>query len=403
MKRLSRFLLGFVLALAVLLGAVIGVAYWQGYGYIVEAFADQAKRREAFIPLFERMPSSRDFKTFDNQVVRAGVAEPWQEADDYNSSQLTAADRAYLEEYETRAYLIIKDGHIFFEEYWFDLEQDALHGSFSMAKSIVSMLIGIAIEEGHIAGLEADMADLLPNYNDAMLRGIPLRDVLSMASGLSLGIDDYVSPFSIMTRAYYGHSFHDIISHIERKRPTGEFFEYTDIQTLLLGAVLQETTGMPVSEYASQKLWQPLHAEHDALWSFYRQDGYQKAFCCFTATARDYARLGQLVLQAGRWNDVQLVPETYLQEATQARSDINYLDSDEANHIYGYQFWRLRILPDNATHIREVGAYFAGHRGQYIITAPKENMVVVRVGNADPDGFPTIDLYHIAERLVAGE
>lgn len=398
---MKRFL-GFLLALVLVIAAVIGVAYWQGYGYIVEAFADQAKRREAFFPLFERMPSSRDFKTFDNRTVDAGVAEPWQEADDYNTMQLTAADRAYLEAYDTRAYLIIKDGQVLFEEYWFELEQDALHGSFSMAKSIVSMLVGIAIEEGHIAGLEADMADLLPNYNDAMLRGIPLRDVLSMASGLSLGVDDYVSPFSIMTRAYYGHNFHDIISHIEHKRPTGEFFEYTDIQALLLGAVLQEATGMPVSEYASQKLWQPLHAEHDALWSFYRQDGYQKAFCCFSATARDYARLGQLVLQQGRWNDVQLVPEAYLREATQARSDVDDIDTNRPNVSYGYQFWILRVSPDNATQVSN-NPYFAGHRGQYIIVVPEENMVIVRVGNNRSDDEPEREFYDIAERLIAGE
>lgn len=399
---MKRFL-GFLLALVLVIAAVIGVAYWQGYGYIVEAFADQAKRHEAFFPLFERMPSSRDFKTFDNRTVDAGVAEPWQEADAYNTMQLTAADRAYLEAYDTRAYLIIKDGQVLFEEYWFDLEQDALHGSFSMAKSIVSMLVGIAIEEGHIAGLEADMADLLPNYNDAMLRGIPLRDVLSMASGLSLGVDDYVSPFSIMTRAYYGHDFHDIISHIEQKRPTGKFFEYTDIQTLLLGAVLQEATGMPVSDYASQKLWQPLHAEHDALWSFYRQDGYQKAFCCFSATARDYARLGQLVLQQGRWNEKQIVPQAYLQEATQPRTDLmHYPETDFVNYSYGYQFWMLRVLTEDDTRVHK-GAYFAGHRGQYIITIPEKNMVVVRVGNSRPEGEPESELYHIAERLIASE
>jgi CubicO group peptidase (beta-lactamase class C family) len=127
-----------------------------------------------------------------------------------------------------------------------------------------------------------------------------------------------------------------------------------------------------VSEYASEKLWKPLGAAHPALWSIDRIDGVEKAYCCFNSTATDFARIGQMVLDSGQFNNQQIISKTYLKEATSPASWVKGEDGDPLDY-YGYQFWLL-------THKNHKVVYARGILGQYIFIIPSLNAVVVRLG-----------------------
>ncbi|MFW5761595.1 MAG: serine hydrolase, partial [Cyclobacteriaceae bacterium] len=136
--------------------------------------------------------------------------------------------------------------------------------------------------------------------------------------------------------------------------------------------ILREATGRTLSQYAEEKLWQPLQAKDTALWMIDEQ-GMERAFCCFNATALDFARLGQLVLDSGRWRGRQLIPQNYILDAIEPAV---VLLTDEGNPVdfYGYQFW---ILERQGLYI----PYFRGILGQYIFIVPEYNAVIVRVGH----------------------
>jgi CubicO group peptidase (beta-lactamase class C family) len=129
---------------------------------------------------------------------------------------------------------------------------------------------------------------------------------------------------------------------------------------------------MQVSEYASLKLWQPLGAQQNALWSLDKENGHEKAYCCFNATALDFAKIGQLILNKGKWNGQQLISEAYLQQATQPADHLKS-ESGSAVDFYGYQFW---IIQHKGMRI----PYARGILGQYIFVIPQKNAVVVRLG-----------------------
>jgi CubicO group peptidase (beta-lactamase class C family) len=139
----------------------------------------------------------------------------------------------------------------------------------------------------------------------------------------------------------------------------------------LLGLIVEKATGKSLSRYASEKLWQPLGAEHPALWSTDKKDGVEKAFCCFNSNARDFARIGQLMLDSGRWKGNEIIsPDYYAQSITPCNIPDN---SGQPVNYYGYQWWLCPSFP---------GVFYArGILGQYIIIIPSKNMVVVRLGH----------------------
>ena len=144
--------------------------------------------------------------------------------------------------------------------------------------------------------------------------------------------------------------------------------------------VLQNAVHKSLSEYASEKLWTPIHAETDALWSLDHAHGMEKAYCCFNTNARDFARLGQLVLNKGKWDDRQIVPAGYIEEAITPARELKRADTGAPNQIYGFQFWILHYKGHTIPYMR-------GILGQYIFIIPDLNAVVVRLGNLRSDTY----------------
>ncbi|PXY00684.1 serine hydrolase [Marinifilum breve] len=315
-----------------------------------------------------------DYKIFENTEVNVADGREWKEADSYNKYELESSDREYLENHETVAYLIIQDGKVLYEEYWDGYDSDSHSNIFSATKSIVSLLIGIAIDEGKIKSVDEPIGNYLEEFAYDERGKVTIKNLLTMSSGLDWD-EAYSSPTSITTKAYYGKKLRQVSTDQELIEKPGVRFRYQSGNTQLLAFIVEEATGETISKYAERTLWKPMHAVNTALWSLDKKDGDEKSFCCFNTNARDAARFGQLVLNKGAWNGKQLISEQYLADATTTAAYLLNEEKTAPLDHYGYQYW---ILPYKDMNI----PYMRGHRGQYIYSIAEKNAVVVRFGKA---------------------
>ncbi len=318
-------------------------------------------------------PDIDDYRIFENRTIKAGRPQPWRLSEKYNQSAIPADQLRYFEELKTVAYLVIRDTMIVHEQYWDSYDEYSLSNSFSAAKSIVALLAGIARDEGKIVSFNQSVSDYYQPFASDDRKEITIKDALTMSTGLNWD-EAYSSPFSITTKAYYGEDIESLIRGLQLIETPGTRFRYQSGTTELLSFVVANAAGTTLSEYASEKLWTPIGAEQDALWSLDRKNGLEKAYCCFNSNARDFARIGQLILNKGRWNDVQVVSEEFLEEATSPATWLKDEDADQTVDFYGYQWWRL-------SHQGVEVKYARGILGQYILVVPEKNMVVVRLGH----------------------
>jgi len=323
------------------------------------------------IALIHQTPDIDDYNIFENRTVKAGEGQPWPLSFHYNSYQISQKDREEMEALEPVAFLVIQNGEILYEEYWDNYGPSSLSNSFSAGKSIVSLLVGIALDEGYIKSLDQKVMDFIPEYNKTGNRDLTIRNVLTMSSGLNWD-EAYSSPFSLTTEAYYGSNLPSLIKSLDVVTTPGEKFKYLSGNSEVLAMIVQAATGKSISDYASEKIWQKIGAENDALWSLDHKNGMEKAYCCFNTNARDFARFGQLVLNQGKWDSTQIVSWEYLKEAI---SPASYLLSknDKPLDYYGFQYW---IINYNGMKI----PYMRGILGQYIIPIKEKNAVVIRLG-----------------------
>jgi CubicO group peptidase (beta-lactamase class C family) len=311
-----------------------------------------------------------DIDIFPTRTVKAGEGSPWNIAAGYNKVELTPKLRVTLEGYKSVAFLIVQNDSIRYEEYWENYSEASLSNSFSMSKSIVSLLTGIAIDEGKIKSIDQTVCDYLPEYCSETNKVLTIRHLLIMSSGLDYD-ESYASLFGPTTRSYYDTDLKKQMRELVVITPPGKEWNYMSCNTQLLAFIIEQATGMNISEYASEKLWKPIGAEYDAQWSLDHKGGVEKAYCCFYSNARDFARIGQLVLQKGKWNGKQVVSEDYLKAAL---SPGPVTDNGKPNKIYGYQWW---ITEQDGYEV----FYARGILGQYVIVIPGLNLVFVRLGH----------------------
>jgi len=307
-------------------------------------------------------PSIDEYGIFSNRIIKAGTPMPWAISKNYNKKSIPKEYLDQIEKYQTVAYVIIKNDSLYYEQYWDGYSDTSFTNSFSMAKSIVSILTGIAIQEGKIKSIDEHVYDFIPAFKNGMDSLLTIKNLLTMSSGMSY-VESYTSPFDYPAEAYYGD---DIIANtLKYKVETepGKKFIYQSGNSALLGYMVTIATGEKLSDYASEKLWQPLGAEHPAYWSLDNAGGMEKAYCCFNSNARDFARIGQLYLDSGRWCGKQLVPQNYVLASTKPA----------LSEHYGYNWW---ILNCDGHYV----PYCRGILGQYIFVIPDKNMVVVRLG-----------------------
>ena len=365
MKFISTILKKFfkwLLILFVLLNILILIS---GKAYLYKGFSNTYLKGRTTASIYE-------YKIFDNNIVAAGHFSEWAVGKDYNTKKVPAEHLSYVNALNTVAYLIIKDDSIRYEEYWAAGSDTSHTNSFSMAKTIVSILVGIAVEDKKIKSIDQPVGDFLPEYTEGEKSKITIRHLLTMSSGINFD-ESYTNPIGFTAEAYFGNDLHKLIFKYEVVEKPGKSFDYLSGNTQLLAFVLNKATGMSLSEYASEKLWKAVEAKYDAYWSLDRENGVEKAYCCFNSNARDFARIGKLYLDSGRWNGKQVVPEKYVVESILPAPTIEK-DDHSKNNRYGYSWW---LLPDYKGH----SVFYArGILGQYIVAIPDLKMIVVRLG-----------------------
>lgn len=312
-------------------------------------------------------PSIDEYTIYHNREVAIGEPQPWKHHHNYNQFDLTLEEEELHSKYLTVAYVIIKDNQLLFERYYENYSDSSLTNSWSMAKTIVSILIGSAIKEGKIESIDTKAETFLPHLKGS---GITIRHLLAMSSDISFA-EQYINPFGFAAKALYGEDDYSLVKQYKPRGNPMQVFDYESGNTLLLSYLLKAATGKSLSEYASEKLWKPLGAEHAALWSLDGEKGNERAFCCFNSNAPDFARIGQLYLNNGIWNGDTLIDPAYVKATTEFAP--LKLESGEPNNEYAYHWW--------ATNFNNEKIFYArGINGQYIFVIPSQNAVVVRLG-----------------------
>jgi CubicO group peptidase (beta-lactamase class C family) len=313
-----------------------------------------------------------DYKIFPKRIIRKSTKpEDWPEAASYNKAKLSASLRRTLDSLETIAFLAIKNDSVYYEEYWDGYGKDSYSNSFSVAKSFVGTMVGIALKEGKIKSLDQPVGDFIPEYNEGDKEKITIRHLLMMSGGLDWD-EAYASPFSVTTEAYYGTDLKKLMLRLKPVEEPGKIFDYKSGDTQLLGLMLEKATGKKLADYASEKIWEPLGFVHDAIWSLDHEGGDEKAYCCINSNARDFARLGSLYLHGGHWRGKQILDSSYINQALSPNGLTNR-EGEKVNY-YGYHIW---LIPN---YKGKRYFYFRGILGQYVIMMPKENIVIVRLG-----------------------
>lgn len=186
----------------------------------------------------------------------------------------------YLEDNKTVAFLIIKNDTIQYEKYFKGYDQQAVVASFSMAKSVTSMLIGAAIDDGLIKSTDEPMVTYIPELKENGLETVTIKHLLQMTSGIAYN-ESYVNPFGDAADYYYGTDLLKSIKKRKARTAPGTEFAYSSGDTQLLGLVLQRALKTKsITAYLQEKLWQPLGMEYDATWSLDHEDGLERTFCC---------------------------------------------------------------------------------------------------------------------------
>jgi CubicO group peptidase (beta-lactamase class C family) len=314
-----------------------------------------------------------DYKIFENRTVPNAQAIPWQHDSMYNVQTINHARLSVFDTFGTTAFVVIRNKKIIHEEYWDGGSDTTRSNSFSVAKSINSLLIGCLLDEGKIKNLDQPITDYLPDFKNTNGFTLRIKDLLTMSSGIDWD-EGYSSLFSPTTKAYYGSHLEDQMLALSVKSEPGKIFNYQSCDTQLLSLIIEKITGKTLSEFASEKLWKPLGAEHPALWSLDHTGGIEKAYCCFNSTATDFARIGQMVLDSGQFNKLQIVSKSYIKQAT---TPAKWMKGEDGNPLdyYGYQFWMLTYKGHKVVYAR-------GILGQYIFIIPSLNTVAVRLGTA---------------------
>lgn len=273
----------------------------------------------------------------------------------------------FLNQTKSVAFLVIRNDSILYERYFDDYDAASIVPSFSMAKSVTSMLIGCAIDDGLIGSVQDPVSKYIPEMAKNGFDKVTIEHLLQMTSGLKFN-EGYYNPFGEVATFYYGLGLRKSTEKLKLEAEPGTRFAYASGNTEILGLLLDRVlAGKSVTAYLGEKIWQPVGMEYAASWSIdQKKNGLEKTFCCLNARARDFAKLGRLYLHEGNWEGKQLVPAAWVKESTR-------VDSTAGSYKkYQYQWWLPTLDGDFMAQ---------GILGQFIYVNPKKNLVIVRLGH----------------------
>ncbi|HTS47769.1 MAG TPA: serine hydrolase [Bryobacteraceae bacterium] len=284
----------------------------------------------------------------------------------YTVNQKTYALDDYLVKSDVLGFIVLKDNQIVFEKYLHGATPQDRFLSMSVSKSVVSVLLGVARDEGKIHSVDDPVTQYLPALKSSAYKDTTIKNLLQMASGIDFN-EAYLDPKADVHRLLFdiirgGEPFEAIAESVKSERPPGTAFHYQSINTQVLGEILEKATGTPLNKYAEEKLWKKIGTQSDAF--FYESKNQPEicAFGCFNATLRDYARFGLMAMNYGQLAGTRVVSDAWMHESTTAPA---------FNPGYGYQWWLDAQSPDHA--FWAIGIY-----GQTIYVDPAKHVVIAQ-------------------------
>lgn len=294
--------------------------------------------------------------------------------------------------------VVLKDGEVVYETYQRGNGPDTRWMSMSVAKSISSTLAGMAIKDGLIDGLDAQVVDYVPALKGSAYDGVSLRNILMMSSGVAWNetYTDVNSDRRDLLRAQIAQQpggAMEVMSKLPRAADPGSVNNYSTGETQILAEVIHGAIKRPLADYLSEKLWQPYGMESDATWWLESPDGVEIGGSGISATLRDYARFGQFMLDGGVIDGQSVLPEGWIEEATRPTQLAGGETLD-----YGYMWWTGWTKPSEEDH-----AYSAvGIQGQYVYVNPAHNIVIAQnAAEPKPTGKEVIDPMVFFDAVVA--
>ncbi len=375
-------------AFIILFGLILALLYLTGNQYII---------RGAQLTYMKGHNTANidDYSDFERNVILAGKPQPWPEHELFNKIELTDTLLTELEKFQSIGFFVAKDGKALWEYYWDDYSIKSHTNSFSMSKSVLTMMLGKAIEQGYIKSLDQPITDFLQEYKDnPTAQKCTVGDLSAMTSGYDWQ-EDYYWPLNPTAKAYYGRNIEKQMLKRGFKEEPGGHFEYLSGATQLLGIVLQRAIGVSLSQYLQEEFWQPMGMEEDAYWTKDQKGGMEKAYCCLYSNVRDFGKFGQLLLQDGKWNEKQILDSEFVKLMVTPNSKA----FDKGEHIrYGYSIWTDYEHQPNFYGLM-------GHLGQRVIVVPDENLIIVRLGHLKDDrnmgkGFLDNDTYYFVDEVM---
>ncbi|MFT7244713.1 MAG: CubicO group peptidase (beta-lactamase class C family) [Candidatus Azotimanducaceae bacterium] len=365
----------------------IGALLFVAVGVLVFVYKPNLERIELTATLFSGAEQYQNFsrirELFPTTILTAsskpydfpqGEAVLLPENYDFNGDTLSVND--FLTLTDTSALLVLEDGKVRFEEYYLTGGRDVNWWSMSVSKSFVSTLVGIALQEGHIESVDVPITKYVPELKGSAYDGVAIVDVLEMSSGAAWN-EDYADPESDVMKMGrimgMGDSLDELTATLQPERPPGTFNQYTSADTQALAMLLARATGRSITDYMQEKLWEPLGAESDAYWIV---DDYQveMAFGGLNATARDYAKIGELFRRNGEWQGTQIINPDWVYAATHAEKPHLVPGENLASDYpmgYGYQWWLMDGVEEEYS---AIGVY-----NQFTYVNPTRDLVIVKL------------------------
>lgn len=328
------------------------------------------------------LPEQKDFNHFpqrkiENQAPAFNFSKPNKDYNLGNSIGLTnkslntssVALDSFVQLHKTISFLIIRNDTILYEKYNGSYSDTSLVSSFSMVKSMISTLVGIAISEGKIQSIDNSITDYLSEFKSKPgFDSITIKNLLQHTSGIKF-TDEIFNLVSDNAEFYWGKNLRQEMAELTLKNAPNKVFHYSSANTQLLALILERVANEPISNYLETKIWKPLGMEAPAFWSLDSDDenSMEKAFCCLQARTIDFAKFGRLYLNKGSWEGEQIVSTDWVEQSTQ--SDPN----NNNRHFYNYG-WGIGPL-------KYKSFYAVGLYGQYLYIYPEKNLLIIRFGD----------------------
>ena len=350
---------------------------------VVGSLFTGAEQIENFNSMHEMFPVNVLPPAPQSLQFEPGVAAPLPTSFMYRGAEVQTSE--FITRTDSGALLVLKDGKITFEQYWQTGGRDQTWLSMSVAKSFISALIGIAVDQGLIGDITEPVTDYVPELAGSAYDNVRIKDILQMSSGASWN-EDYGDPESDINRFgrvfALGGSMNEFAATLVPDLPPGTYNRYNSTDTQVLGMLLTKVTGRSVNDYMIEMLWHPMGAENVGYW-LTDAEGMEMAFGGLNITARDYAKLGEMYRMGGALNGQQIVPADWVQASI--TPDAPHLmpgDNPQSDWPIGYgqQWW----IPEG-----DVGEFMAiGVYNQFIYVAPESNTVIVKLSANSAYGTP---------------